>query len=766
MAQRHVGFIVHATYEQADQQAYIVLYGRLETGESFIVKKAYAPYFYIRTAHREQACGIVDATYSPTQMTDFDGNPVTRATVVYPGDVRKARERLDAEGIPSYEADIPFDMRFIIDTGIKGYVEIVGTPLPSERVGALFINPSLGPAEPCDIPLRLLSIDIETDERDFGAFESPILSIALASDTYREVLIMGQECEGATTCTDEREMLETVMGRVRSIDPDVIIGWNIIDFDFLYLVKRLEALGMGFDIGRERSQVRLAAESSFIRASRATVRGRKVLDVMHLMRDYFYKFEDYRLETAGQAVLGEGKVELGMPISDLYRSDPGLLARYNLQDAVLVYRIADAKRLIGVSMALSALTGMQLDRVKASIATLDSLYIRAARARGIACPSVGTAKRTAVIGGYVAEPAPGLYEYVLLCDFRSLYPSIIATFNIDPLTFGKGEITAPNGAMFGTGPSILPGTIHGLLEKRAAAKREGMQTRQVAIKIIMNSIFGVLGNPACRFHNAQIANAITSFGRHIIRETSEQIRGMGYEVVYGDTDSVFVVSHATDRADALTRGKDIEAAVNAFYDKYVSTSYGRENKLLLEFERVFDTFLLPRQRHDDRGAKKRYAGMVDGTLKIVGLEYVRRDWTPLAKKYQFTLLMKVFTGGDYRSFTRDYVAALRRGELDGDLVYRKRLRKSISEYTKTTPPHVKAARMMDFAGKETASLVEYVMTKRGPMPLATASRIDYAHYIDKQIRPIADSVLTLVGTSFDAVVASSEQEKITTYMEK
>jgi DNA polymerase-2 len=578
--------------------------------------------------------------------------------------------------------------------------------------------------------------------------------------------MLGGRCDGATTFADERGMLEAFIERVRALDPDIIIGWNIIDFDFLYLIKRIEKLGIEFDIGRERSRVRLASEASFIRASRAKVLGRKVLDVMHLMRDYFYKFDDYRLETAGQKIVGEGKVALDMPISQLYEQDPGRLARYNLQDAVLVYRIAEKERLIDVSMALSALTGMQLDRVKASIATLDSLYVREARRRGIVCPSVGTSPRKAVVGGYVAEPKPGLYSYVLLCDFRSLYPSIIATFNIDPLTFGKVGIAAPNGATFGTGPSILPDIIMGLLESRAEAKREGMQTRQFAIKIIMNSIFGVLGNPTCRFHNAQIANAITSFGRMIIQETSAQIRSMGYEVVYGDTDSVFVVSHAADRDEAVRTGRGIESAVNGFYDTYVREEYGRTSRLLLEFEEVFDTFLLPRQRHDERGAKKRYAGMVSGKLKIVGLEYVRRDWTPLAKKYQYTLLEKVFGGEDYRTFTREYVSSLKRGERDGDLVYRKRLRKSIAAYTKTTPPHVKAARMMDFGGKETASLVEYVMTKRGPMPLSAGLRIDYGHYIDKQIRPIADSVLTLVGTSFDEVMAASEQEKITSYMKK
>jgi len=642
---------------------------------------------------------------------------------------------------------------------IKGYVSIEGDHHNTRRIGRVYVNPTLGPSEG-SMDLKILSIDIETHEKGFGDFSMPVYSIALYGNGLEEVLLYKKCCANATTFENERDLLNALRERIVEYDPDVIVGWNIVDFDLVYLKKRYEANNIPFDLGRVESEVSILPQTSFIRASRARVEGRVVLDAMHLLRDFFYKFEDYRLDTAGKNLVDEGKYKLNMSITDLYEEHPEELSKYNLKDAYLVYRIVERERLVELAMTLSSITGMMLDRVKASIATLDSLYIRKAMGKGIVCPSVKGGKRTAVIGGFVEEPVYGIYENVILCDFRSLYPSIIATFNIDPMTYGKGEICAPNNACFGTGESIIPEIILELLEERAHAKKDGKYTKQFAIKIIMNSIFGVLGNPNCRFYNSDMANAVTSFGRQILKETSRKIENWGYDVIYGDTDSVFVVSKADDANEAKDIGKTIEKGINEFYRQYVESNYGRGSYIMLEFEKVFENFFLPKQRHIEKGAKKRYAGTVDGELQIIGLEYVRRDWTQLAKEFQYGLLDKLFKGEDYERFIKGYVKDIRKGKMDDKLVYRKRLRKEIGQYTKTTPPHVKAARLLDHQEKENASLIEYVMTKKGPQPVGVANNIDYNHYVEKQIRPIASSVLTLLGKDFDDIVSGSTQSTL------
>lgn len=753
----HIGFIVDATYVVEEGVPFIVLYGRLQEGGSFKVMKRYDPYFYIREDELEKARKIVHFDHETTDLREFDGRSVVKVLTKIPSEVKRIRNLLEENDIECYEADIKFESRFLIDQGIKGYISIEGQSYSTKRIDKVFINPKVAPVKGENIGLKVLSIDIETHEKGFGDFSLPIYSVALYSKDYQEVLIMEKCCENATSYDTEMDLLNAFKKKVIELDPDVIIGWNIVDFDLVYLKKRYEANKIPFDLCRTEAEVCLLSQSSFIRASRAKIEGRMVLDAMHLLRDYFYKFDDYRLDTAGKNLVNEGKLELNRSITQLYEKDPGELSKYNLKDSYLVYRIVEKEKLIELSMTLSSITGMLLDRVKASIATLDSLYIRKALSKGIVCPSVKGGKRIAVVVGLVEEPTYGIYDNVILCDFRSLYPSIIATFNIDPMTYGKGSICAPNNACFGTGDSVIPEIILELLEERQGAKNDGAYTKQFAIKIIMNSIFGVLGNPNCRFYNSNVANAVTSFGRKILKETSNKIGSWGFDVIYGDTDSVFVVSKAKDAKDAETMGKEIETKINDFYKRFVNENYGRDSQLQLEFEKVFEKFFLPKQRHIEKGAKKRYAGMVGGELQIVGLEYVRRDWTLLAKEFQFGLLKKVFSEEDYESYIRNYIKDIRNGKMDDRLIYKKRLRKDIDKYTKTTPPHVKAARMLDHQGKENASLIEYVMTKKGPQPLEVAKNIDYNHYIEKQIQPIAKSVLTLLNKNFEDVILGSTQ---------
>lgn len=330
----------------------------------------------------------------------------------------------------------------------------------------------------------------------------------------------------------------------------------------------------------------------------------------------------------------------------------------------------------------------------------------------------------------------------------------MATFNIDPLTYTEEEtlIQAPNGAYFKEEQGILPGIILELLERRQKAD---IYEEQYAIKIIMNSLFGVLGNPMCRFYNVKIANAITSFGRYFLEETTQKVEAMGYNVIYGDTDSLFVVSQAESVDEAEKTGNTIEKTINEFYDAYVQNHYTRKNHLQLEFERVYEKFLLPKQRHLKKGAKKRYAGYHNGKIDIIGLEYVRRDWTELAKEFQYNLLEKIFSGQNIDEYIRETVKDLKAGNLDHLLIYKKGVRKGLDQYTKTTPPHIKAARKMDdFSDR----VISYVMTKRGPEPVdGTAKRIDYGHYIEKQLKPIANSILHFYRKSFTDVVTGKKQ---------
>jgi DNA polymerase II len=271
-----------------------------------------------------------------------------------------------------------------------------------------------------------------------------------------------------------------------------------------------------------------------------------------------------------------------------------------------------------------------------------------------------------------------------------------------------------------------------------------------------------MASPNCRFYNTGIANAITSFGHQMIKGTSKLIEDKGYEVIYGDTDSIFVHLKVKSIEEASKIGKEIEKEMNTYYDKKIQEDYGVPSSLELEFEKTFVRFFMPKVRGSEEGAKKRYAGLLlkDGkeVMDFTGLEFVRRDWTELAKKFQLELLGMVFNHEDPKKYIKKFVDDLRKGKYDNLLIYRKALRKETEEYTKTTPPHVKAARLLD---KITSNIIDYVMTKEGPEPIQKIKHeLDYEHYIDKQIKPLADSILYFYDTNFDDIIGGSSQRSL------
>src|SRR5262249_50128548 len=242
-------------------------------------------------------------------------------------------------------------------------------------------------------------------------------------------------------------------------------------------------------------------------------------------------------------------------------------------------------------------------------------------------------------GGHVLDPEPGLHDRVWVFDFKSLYPSLIRTFNIDPLgyvahpTAGEDLIETVSGARFRRAPAILPQLLDVLFPQREAAKRAGDAVASQAIKILMNSFYGVLGTPACRFHNPALANAITGSGRFFLQWSKAWFEARGLRVLYGDTDSLFVRSAASDERAALQEGPLLAAALTRELAAFIRERWRVESRLELEYEKLYRKLFLPSMRHGGGGARKRYAGLVVGTegVEFVGMEVVRRDWTELAK---------------------------------------------------------------------------------------------------------------------------------------
>lgn len=778
------GFILQPTYRILRGRAVVHLFGVLETGQSFLVRDGrMAPYFYVATDDAERAALLGAETQETTDRVTLDeGRPVTRILVPTPPSTPEIRDRLHRHGIRTYEADVLFARRFLIDRGIRGSLEIRGEPRteqdrpPSDAFPELLVfdDPRLDPSgfQP---RLTVLSLDIETDLR-----ARRVLSVGLHGCGASEVLLWcpdGLDApEGAVPCATEADLLRAFAHRVRELDPDVLTGWNVVDFDLDVLLRRAEELGVRLDLGRLPGRVRIRSGRGR-QGSEASVPGRVVLDGIQLLISSFISMESYSLDAVAREVLGEGKTitkhDRGEEIQRAFRQDRQKLVDYNLNDARLVLDILDELDLVDLAVERSLLTGLPPHRAGSSIAAFDFLMLSELGQRKIVAPTVGTGPGSdeETAGGYVLAPEPGLYDNVLVYDFRSLYPSLIRTFQIDPLGWVPDEdvtdeetvIRAPNGAAFSREPGILPRLLDDLFPRRQRAKEAGDEVASYAIKILMNSFYGVLGTPACRFYNPKIANAITSFGRTLLRWARDRVEELGARVLYGDTDSLFVASGKTDPEAAWTFGEELLETLNGELGDHVKETWGVESRLELELEQLYLKLLLHHVRGGSAGASKRYAGLVEtnGSRRTVftGLEAVRRDWTDLARQVQRELYDRLFREEPVAAYLAGTVTDLRAGALDEDLlIYRKTLRKELSEYTSTTPPHVAAARKMS---GEPGRVVEYVWTTQGPEPAAErASDLDYEHYVEKQIQPVAEPVLEVLGLEFRKVIGDDRQMEL------
>jgi len=772
------GFILQASYRivaasHGRRVPVVHLYGRLEQGGAFLIRDdRQRPHFFVRATDAERVRALRGPQPIPTDRRSFDEAPVSRVEVEIPSDVPALRDRLHAVGVGTFEADVRFATRYLIERGVRGECEIEGEAVAGDSaVEWVFTNPTIRPAKVTVEP-RVLSFDIETDAKG-----ERLLAISLYAPGIDEVLIVdaGERVmpERATRCVSERAALEAFCDRVAGFDPDVLTGWNIIDFDLVTLEKIALRVHHPLELGRAPGAMRIRTTEGRFGSNQALIPGRLVLDGIDLLRGAFVRMEDYSLDTVAREVLGEGKAVSGEVRDRLteimvnYRNDLPAFALYARTDARLAYRIIEKLSLVRLAFARSRLTGMTPDRVAASIASFDFLYLSQLEQLRIVAPSVrnGDSRvHMAQSGGHVLEPVTGLHRNVWVFDFKSLYPSLIRTFNIDPLSYvshpsAAADLIRAGQAAFRREPAILPRLLDELFPGREAAKRAGDEVAAHAIKILMNSFYGVLGTPACRFFNPALANAITGLGKEMLLWSKRWFERAGFAVLYGDTDSLFVSATTAEPSASLEEARGLAVRLNAELTGYIESRWRVRSRLELEFEKLYLRLFLPHARHSVRGASKRYAGLVHDSVapsvEFVGLEVVRRDWTALAKRVQRELFERLFTDQPVDAYLAQIVARVRGGALDDELIYRKGLRKETSEYTATTPPHVAAAR------KSTEPLgrsIRYVMTKAGAEPLDNVQHaIDREHYVAKQVRPVAEPVLEALGLDFDQVIGDTHQ---------
>ncbi len=771
------GHIVSISSSQDNEKTTINIFGRLENGKSFATIIPFNPYFYIREEDEKKVKLLIEKTkIEKTNLVNKNKEKVVKIIPENQTELNKIAKAIHQKDIDTYEADLTPSIRYLIEKDIHSTIEILGESEPAESVDLVFKNPSIKSTE-ANIPLKVISIDIESSKKT-----NELFCIGIYNPNNKvNLIISDKKVESAINCKDERELLTRFREEMIKSDADIITGWHVIDFDLDYLRKKFDEHNIPFNFGRTNERIRIKIEDNFFRNSTATIPGRQVLDGLNLIKDPFIQeapsiknkeFDSYTLEDVSQEMLGEGKLISGKDrheeIEKLYEKDKKKIVDYNMQDCKLAYDLLIKTKILELAIERSSLTGLPLNKLTGSIVAFDSLYLREAHKRGIVSPTTRyTEKQERIKGGFVMEPKPGIYQNVLVMDFKSLYPSMMKTFNIDPLSLldkkEKDSIESPNKAYFKNEDGVLPHILEKLHFAREKAKKEKRELSSYAIKIIMNSFFGVLASPNCRYYNLTMANAITHFGQMIIQLTAKKIEERGYKIIYSDTDSVFIEANLS-KEKTISLGKDLQNYINSFYEEFVKKEYNRKSFLELEFKKHYLSLLLPKLRNTEKekGSKKRYAGLVEKNgkedIEIVGLEAIRGDWTEAAKDFQIELLNKIFHKQDPINFIKDYIKKIESGKLNEKLIYRKSIRKNLSDYTKTTPPHVKAARQLE---NLESNVIEYLITIEGPEPIQKLKhKIDYEHYIKKQITPIANTILHFFNTSVEEILKNSKQKKL------
>lgn len=771
------GFILSKHQVERQQQTYLEIWCKTDHGAVQLLTEPQQFIFFLRKSDVNKAQQLltdnnIKFTTKLLSLTDFHHTPCHGFYFDTAKAFHDAKSLLSASAIELLEADIKLADRYLMERFVYGSCEYTG----SVQTPGL-INAKLRPSE-YHPELDVLSLDIECSER------GELYSIGLASESRHCVIMIGEAERGSPDwvqwVADEKALLSKFIRVFNDFDPDVIVGWSVVNFDFRLLLKRATLHGIPLTIGRGAQKIAWR-ELTHSAQGFVHIPGRTIIDGIDALKSATYMFDSFSLESVAQELLGKGKkiddVANRMEhINHDFHHNKQKLAEYNLQDCVLVLEIFDATNLLDFLILRSQLTGLELDRAGGSVAAFTNLYLPKLHRAGYVAPNLPADGGLASPGGYVMNSIPGLYKNVLVLDFKSLYPSIIRTFKVDPLGLIEGlkhpenAIDGFKGAKFDREQHFLPDIITQLWQQRDEAKKQQDSARSQAIKILMNSFYGVLGSGGCRFYDTRLASSITMRGHEIMQITAAWIEEKGFQVIYGDTDSTFVwLGDDVTAGEAFEIGNELAVDINQRWQHRLLAQMQLECYLELEFETYFAQFLMPTIRGSELGSKKRYAGIKQNAegqasqLVFKGMETVRSDWTKLAKEFQTELYRRVFAGEDAADFIRNQVQATLAGQQDDKLVYRKRLRQRLDKYTKNVPPHVRAARMADDINRNTGrplqyqnkGWIQYVITTNGPEPIEyQQSPMDYQHYVDKQLRPVAEAILPFVDLNFDQVTSA------------
>ncbi len=589
-------FPLDLEYQIKNEVVWVYLYGLLEQGGKICVRQQHRPFFYAQAEGVDEE--LLASTLSHLSLPTVAGNAKVvswekverellgqkstffKLYTNFPQAVPIIAKELESAGMKCYERDILFVHRYLRDTKI--------VPMTLVKASGEFTKddtlkvPLFSADEITQVSLEavqqssILAVDIETyaRRREIDPLRNPILMIGLYGvkadgKEFRKVLTwkkFSHNLEYLEQVHDEIELLQRFVHIVKEFNPDIITGYFSDGFDFPYLKARADHYNITLDLGMDNSEL-MAGKMGSSRDGEARIRGILHLDMLKFIRNIFgkdLKTDSYSLDAVSEELLGHGKHKVNLDeLAQTWDEMPDKLSdycAYNLHDAHLAYRLC--QKLLPDMIEFTKIVGLPtFDVIRMRFSRLVENYIlKRAIEYNVIAPNKpsdyesGQRREDSIQGAYVYEPTPGLYQDIVVFDFRSLYPTIITAHNIGPEGFRCSccyeQEHVPDHEDYWfcqQEKKFIPTVLEQLILRRVDLKRlikeqkqkaqdtKILEARSYALKILANSFYGYLGFFGARWYCLECAAATTAYARNYIKTTIAKAQERGFKVIYGDS---------------------------------------------------------------------------------------------------------------------------------------------------------------------------------------------------------------------------------------
>jgi DNA polymerase elongation subunit (family B) len=810
------------TYKVNRGKAAVYIYGRTKDNKQVcVVDEGFEPYFYVVPGKGADVNELKEALAEIKVERKGDEFSVLKTSVVKKvllGKEKQAvkvvvnvpkavpilrdeiKDRKDVETV--LEHDILFVRRYLMD---KKIVPLVLTDVDAEpytesgvktRVPMFRVNEIVQTEDESLDELNILAFDIETynpDGRLAVPEKHPIVMVSLYGKDFQKVITWKRfktKEDYIEVVDGEAQLLERFNELVAEQAPDVLVGYYSDGFDMPYIIKRAQKYKQKIDFSLD-NETPLVGRGN---VRQVDTTGIVHLDILNFIRRVIartLKTDSLKLDNVAEELLGEKKD--GVDITKLAeawdKGDDSLddYAKYNLKDSRLTYDLCE--KVMPNLIELVKLVGQSVKDVnRMSFSQLVEWYIM--RRAGDFKQFIPNKPHHAELnkrmserikGAFVFEPKPGLYENVVVYDFRSLYPSIIVSHNISIETLNcdcckdkekvpvKGHnlwfCTKKEGFMATVLEEIITRRmrVKEIMKKADKKKRVFLDARQDSLKVLSNSYYGYLGFFAARWYNQDCARSVTAYGRHYIHKVIDSAKEKGFPVLYSDTDSVFLHLENKTEQDATNFCEEINATLPGMME--------------LEYEGEYKRALFVAVKESETGAKKKYA-LIDAedNITIKGFEMVRRNVSPIAKKTQEEVLRMILADNEPDkafAYVMQVVEDLKGKKIDvEELAIPTRLTKDPAAYD-SVGPHVAAAKRMQAKGADVypGMIIRYVVTggkakirDRAKLPEEVKKgEYDADYYINNQVLPAVETIFEVFGHDAEEMVEGKKQSKLGAY---